>query len=65
MASIQLLSVDLQQEFATPGGRPFQPRGCVSFLTDVVFPGARANRWRVHKISADYREPNTLSLDRQ
>lgn len=57
VASVQLLSVDLQHEFASPGGRLFPPRDCVAFLTDVVFPAARLRRWPVHEIVADYRDP--------
>ena len=54
---VELLSVDLQHEFASPGGGLYRPRGCVPFLTELVFPTARARQWRVHEIVSDYRVP--------
>lgn len=57
MSAVELLSVDLQHEFASPGGGLYRPRPCVPFLTDVAFPTARARQWRVHEIVSDYRDP--------
>lgn len=55
--SVHLLCVDLQNEFASPGGRLHRPRPCIPFLMDVVFPTARLRGWSVHEIRADYRDP--------
>ncbi len=57
MSSVRLLSVDLQNEFARPGGRLFRPRDCVNFLTDVVFPAAQSRQWPLYEIVSDYRDP--------
>lgn len=61
MNSVRLLSVDLQHEFALPGGRLFRPRSCVAFLTDVVFPAAKTRRWPLYEIVSDYRDPARTS----
>lgn len=63
MSSVELLSVDLQHEFASPGGGLYRPRSCVPFLTEVVFPAAGAKQWRVHEIVSDYRDPAKPSTD--
>lgn len=55
--TVQLLSVDLQHEFASPQGRLFRRRACVPFLLDTVFPTAQARHWPIHQILADYRDP--------
>lgn len=55
--SVHLLSVDLQNEFASPGGRLYRPRPCVPFLMDVVFPTFHLRGWSIHEIRADYRDP--------
>ncbi|HVX42362.1 MAG TPA: isochorismatase family protein, partial [Mycobacteriales bacterium] len=57
MSSVRILSVDLQHEFALPGGRLYRPRDCVPFLTDVVFPAARQRDWPISEIISDYRDP--------
>jgi nicotinamidase-related amidase len=51
----QFLSVDLQNEFATPGGALYRPRSCVPFLQDTFFPFVRARGCTIAEIISDYR----------
>ncbi len=53
--AIQLLSVDLQNEFSTEGGALYRPRPCVPFITNTVIPFVRERGSRIAEIISDYR----------
>jgi nicotinamidase-related amidase len=54
---IELLSVDLQNDFASEGGICFEERPSVSFIGETLVPFLRDHDVRVSEILSDYRQP--------
>jgi len=51
------IAVDIQNEFASKGGRYYTPKKSVKFLKKILFPFLRKNKIRVNEIISDYRGP--------
>lgn len=53
--TIHMLSVDLQNEFASEGGAHYHPRPCVPFIRNIVLPFVRERGYTIAEIISDYR----------
>jgi len=54
---LEFIAVDLQNDFATKGGKWYVPRPAVDFLKQNIFPSFCANKIKVNEIISDYRQP--------
>ena len=54
---VKFLSVDLQNDFASEGGRYFVPGTSLGFIMDVLVPFMRERGLRAVEIISDYRQP--------
>ena len=52
---MQIISVDLQNEFCTEGGALYRPRACVPFISEILLPFVRERGYRIAEIISDYR----------
>jgi hypothetical protein len=52
-----LISVDLQNDFASEGGRIYSPKPCLAFLRTTLFPYLETAGLQVSEIVSDYRQP--------
>jgi hypothetical protein len=61
MMPINILAVDLQNDFASEGGALYSPRPCVPFMRDTLLPFVRKRGYPIAEIVSDYRatEPET------
>lgn len=57
MAKYSFLAVDLQNDFATFGGKFYTPKPCTRFLLDTFFPFLTEKEIKVNEIVSDYRQP--------
>jgi nicotinamidase-related amidase len=53
--ALHILSVDLQNAFAAPGGGLYRPRPCVPFICDTLIPFVREHGQIITEIVSDYR----------
>ena len=53
----EFIGVDIQNEFATKGGKFYSPKPSVRFLNRVIFPYFKNNNIKVNEIISDYRQP--------
>lgn len=53
----EFILVDLQNDFATKGGKFYSYKPSVSFLHETIFPFLKANKLKVNEIISDYRQP--------
>jgi nicotinamidase-related amidase len=60
---MRLISVDLQHDFASPGGVHHSGQPCVGFVTETVVPFAREHGLAVAEIVSDYRSPGGNDAD--
>ncbi|OQA91581.1 MAG: Isochorismatase family protein [Elusimicrobia bacterium ADurb.Bin231] len=51
------IAVDVQNEFATKGGKYYTPKLSVSFLKNKFFPFLKKKNIKVYEIISDYRPP--------
>jgi len=51
------IAVDIQNEFASEGGRYYTPKKSVKFLKHTLFPFFEKNNMRISEIISDYRSP--------
>ncbi len=49
--------VDLQNDFASEGGKYYSPKPSVNFLKNTLFPFLTKNNLKVNEIISDYRQP--------
>ncbi len=54
---IQVITVDLQNEFASKGGKCWRQRPSVDFLKQIFFPFLEERKMQIHEIISDYRQP--------
>lgn len=54
---IELLSVDLQNDFTTVGGICFENRPSVGFVKEILVPYIRESGLLINEILSDYRQP--------
>ncbi|HEY4515596.1 MAG TPA: hypothetical protein VJH67_00175 [Candidatus Paceibacterota bacterium] len=59
----QLLAIDLQNDFATEGGKHYVHRPCTDFLKENVFPFLKEKNIKVNEIVSDYRQPRPGDRD--
>lgn len=57
MKTIEFICVDLQNEFATEGGKFYTYKPSVDFLKQVMFPYFSSHNIKVNEIVSDYRQP--------
>lgn len=53
----EYIAVDLQNDFASSGGRHYQERPSVRFLQETVFPYFQEHGIQINEIISDYRAP--------
>ena len=51
------IAVDIQNDFASEGGKYYRPRPSVSFLHKTAFPYMRKKGIKINEIISDYRQP--------
>ena len=59
----KFLSVDLQNDFATEGGKHYKIRPSVNFDKEVLFPFLKERQIKIGEIISDYRQPRPGDLD--
>ena len=53
--TVKIISVDLQNEFATAGGSLYHPRSCVPFIQATLLPFVLERGYSIAEIISDYR----------
>lgn len=53
----ELILIDLQNDFATEGGKFYSPKPSVTFLNDTFFPFLKEKGIKISEIVSDYRQP--------
>ncbi|MFA5023005.1 MAG: hypothetical protein WC385_01655 [Candidatus Paceibacterota bacterium] len=53
----EFIAVDIQNEFATEGGKFYTPKPSIRFLKETLFPYLMQNNIKVNEIVSDYRQP--------
>ena len=53
----EFIAVDIQNEFATSGGKFYSPKPSIVFLKEKLFPYFKDNKIKVNEIISDYRQP--------
>ncbi len=53
----EFIAVDIQNEFASEGGKFYAPKPSLAFLRSVLFPFFKEHEFRVNEIISDYRQP--------
>jgi len=53
----EFVAVDIQNEFASNGGKFYTPKPSVTFLRKVLFPYFQKNDIKINEIVSDYRQP--------
>ena len=61
--AFSFLSVDLQNDFATKGGRHYTPKASISFLRETLFPSLGGRGIQINEIISDYRQPRPGDKD--
>ena len=57
MKKIAFISIDLQNEFASVGGKFYSPKPAVDFLKNTLFPFLQNKEIKINEIISDYRSP--------
>ena len=57
------LSVDLQNDFTTEGGKHYIKRPCIDFLKENIFPFLKEKGIKINEIISDYRQPRPGDRD--
>ncbi len=57
MKKFEFIAVDIQNEFATRGGKFYTPKPSVTFLKKTLFPYFKNNGIKINEIISDYRQP--------
>jgi len=53
----EFIAVDIQNEFATKGGKFYSHKPSISFLRETLFPYLKENKLKINEIISDYRQP--------
>lgn len=53
----EFIAVDIQNEFASKGGKHFTLKPSVKFLNKILFPFLKQNGIKINEIISDYRKP--------
>jgi len=51
------IAVDIQNDFATKGGKFYTPKPSIIFLKKKIFPFLKKNHIKINEIISDYRQP--------
>ena len=57
MKPVRLLGIDLQNDFASEGGKHYTPKPSVTFLQSTLFPYLEGRHIKICEIISDYRQP--------
>lgn len=57
MKNYSIIAVDIQNEFATDGGKFYSPKPSIKFLKEKLFPFLKEKNIKVNEIISDYRQP--------
>lgn len=60
---VKIISIDLQKEFSSPGGKHYRPHPNVAFIKNTLVPYLRKNNIKITEIVSDYRQPRPGDLD--
>lgn len=63
MKNFLFLSVDLQNDFTTEGGKHYTLKASVSFLKEILFPFLRDRSIKISEVISDYRQPRPGDKD--
>ncbi len=53
----EFIPIDIQNEFATEGGKFYSPKPSIKFLNEVLFPYFKEYGIKTNEIISDYRQP--------
>lgn len=53
----EFIAVDIQNEFATEGGKFYSPKPSIKFLNQILFPYLKEKGIKINEIISDYRQP--------
>jgi nicotinamidase-related amidase len=53
----EFIAVDVQNEFASDGGKFYTPKPSIGFLNKILFPYLREHDIKINEIVSDYRQP--------
>ena len=53
----EFIAVDIQNEFATEGGKFYSLKPSIKFLNETLFPYFKKNNIKINEIVSDYRQP--------
>ncbi len=53
----EFVAVDIQNEFASEGGKFYTPKPSITFLKKILFPYLEKNNIKINEIVSDYRQP--------
>lgn len=57
MGEYSFIAVDIQNDFASKGGKYYKPKPSVDFLRRVLFPYLEKKGIKINEIISDYRQP--------
>lgn len=60
---IKFLSVDLQNDFTSEGGKHYTPKASIKFLQEIFFPFIKERGIKISEIISDYRQPRPGDRD--
>ncbi|MDP3881579.1 MAG: isochorismatase family protein [Nanoarchaeota archaeon] len=60
---IKIISVDLQKEFSSLGGKHHRPHPNVDFIKEILIPHLRKKKLKIAEVISDYRQPRPGDLD--
>jgi nicotinamidase-related amidase len=63
MQNVKIISVDLQKEFSSPGGKHYRPHSNVDFIKNELTPYLLSKNIKIAEIISDYRQPRPGDLD--
>lgn len=53
----EFIAIDIQNEFATEGGKFYSPKPSIKFLNETLFPYLKEKDIKISEIISDYRQP--------
>lgn len=60
---IKIVSIDLQKEFSSKGGKHYKSRPSVKFVKELIVPYLRERKINISEIVSDYRFPRPADRD--
>lgn len=53
----EFIAIDIQNEFASEGGKFYTSKPSINFLQNILFPYFKKNNIKINEIVSDYRQP--------